>query len=146
MKKKTSKDYHRYDKNALRLGFRSGLELQVSKELDELGVPYEYESKVIKYVKPASTHRYTPDFILTKKDGTKMIIETKGRFVSADRIKHRLIKEQHPDLDIRFVFSRANQKLSKTSKTTYAMWADRYDFKWSEKEIPKEWLDETREH
>jgi hypothetical protein len=142
VKKKTSKNYHKYDANALRLGFRSGLEHLVSKELDGLCVPYGYESEVIKYLKPASTHRYTPDFILTKKDGSKMYIETKGRFTSADRVKHRLIKDQYPDMDLRFVFSRANQRLSKTSKTTYAQWAERYGFPWAEKEIPKEWLDE----
>ena len=140
--KRTSKNYHRYDQNALRLGYRSGLEHQVAKELDKLGVPYGYESEVIKYIKPVSTHKYTPDFILTKKDGSKLYIETKGRFTSADRVKHRLIKEQYPELDLRFVFSRSKQKLSKTSKTSYAQWADRYGFKWADKEIPKEWLDE----
>ena len=33
----------------------------------------------------------------------------------ADRKKHLLIKEQHPELDIRFVFSRAGNKLSSKS-------------------------------
>ena len=52
----------------------------------------------------------------------------------------RLVKEQHPKVDIRFVFSNSKNKISKISKTTYAMWCKKYGFKYADKHIPKEWL------
>ena len=52
---------------------------------------------------------YTPDFVLPN----GIILETKGQFISDDRRKHKLIKQQHPDLDIRFVFTNSKSKLSR---------------------------------
>lgn len=71
-----------------------------------------------------------------------MYIEYKGNFTGPDRTKMLLVKKQHPDLDIRLVFGRATNKLNRASKTTYAMWADKYGFPWSEKVIPEEWRKE----
>lgn len=72
-----------------------------------------------------------------------MYIETKGRFDTKDRQKWVLLKDQRPDLDIRLVFQRANTKISKTSNTTYAKWAESKGFKWADHGIiPKEWLEE----
>ena len=51
-----------------------------------------------------------------------------------------LIKQQYPDLDIRFVFLNAQNKIYRGSKTTYAMWATKHGFRWAEKAIPEEWL------
>jgi len=101
-----------------------------------LGVAYEYEQLKVKYQRREST--YTPDFELPN----GIIIEAKGRFKSEDRSKHLRIKEQHPELDIRFVFSNSSNKLNKNSNTTYAGWCDKHGFKWSDKVIPKEWLNE----
>lgn len=112
--------------------------MKIAEDLTAAGVPFKYEGLVIPYSEPAKTHRYTPDFPLPN----GVIVETKGRFVTADRQKHRLVKEQHPDLDIRFVFSNANAKLNKKSKTTYAMWCGKYGFKFSHRNIPIEWLKE----
>ena len=120
-------------------GFRSGLEKQIADELKGLRVQYEFEETKLKYVKPQKTHTYTPDFYLTKQ---KIYIETKGLFTSADRQKMKLIKEQHPDKDIRFIFSNSKTRISKKSKTTYSMWAEKYGFKWADKHMPKEWLNE----
>ena len=121
--------------------FRSGLEERVAQQLKHEGISYEYETLKIKYVKPSQPYTYTPDFILKN----NIIIETKGQFVTADRKKHRIIKEQHGDkYDIRFVFSNPNQRIGKKSKTTYAMWCDRYGFKWAKGEIPEEWLNEKK--
>jgi hypothetical protein len=72
-----------------------------------------------------------------------MVIETKGRFVTADRQKHLLIKAQHPDRDIRFVFSNSKARISKTSATTYSAWCAKYGFKFADKRIPQEWLNES---
>ena len=69
-------------------------------------------------------------------------VETKGIWNVADRQKHLLIKRQHPDLDIRFVFSNCNSKLYKGSKTTYADYCDKHGFVYSHKTIPEEWLHE----
>ena len=80
-------------------GYRSGLEDRVSQQLKKLSVPVKYEELKIKY-EVHDFRTYTPDFELPN----GIIIETKGRFVLDDRKKHLLIKKQHPDLDIRFVF------------------------------------------
>jgi hypothetical protein len=127
---------------AMKNGFRSGLEEIISNQLKTANIEFEYEAKsnTIKYVAPETNHTYLPDFKLHN----DIIIEGKGRFVLADRKKHLLIKQQHPELDIRFVFSNSNAKLSKGSKTTYAMWADKNGFKWADKTIPESWLQETK--
>jgi hypothetical protein len=108
------------------------------------GCDFGYERVVVDYLKPAKKAKYHVDFDVKKKrDGSLMLIETKGRFLTADRQKHLLIRDQHPELDIRFVFQNAQTKISKTSKTTYARWAEDKGFLWSDKgRIPKEWLDE----
>ena len=121
---------------AHRLGFRSGIEVKVAKQLEEAGIKVEYETTKIRYVQPETKHTYTPDFVLPN----GVIIETKGRFVAADRKKHLLIKQQHPDLDIRFVFQRSQNTINKGSKTAYADWATKNGFLYADKEIPDEWL------
>lgn len=124
---------------ALKHGFRSGLEDRIADSLTNQGIPYEYEKLVIGYTQPAKARKYTPDFVLLNNN---IIIESKGRFITADRQKHLMIKEQYPDLDIRFVFSNSKAKLSKLSQTTYGMWCDKFGFKYSDKEIPQAWLTE----
>lgn len=119
-------------------GFRSGLEDKVADYLTDRGVGFDYEAHPLPYVKPARTHKYTPDFFL--KNG--VIIETKGRFVTADRQKMVLIRKQHPNLDIRFVFSRSKTPINKGSKTTYAMWCEKNGFPYADKLPPEEWLNE----
>jgi hypothetical protein len=79
---------------------------------------------------------------LTKNDGNKLFIETKGRWVKTDRLKFDRIFEQYPQIDIRFVFQNPNAKLYKGSKTTYAQYCDKKGWAWAKKEIPKEWLNE----
>ncbi|MET3601143.1 endodeoxyribonuclease [Martelella mangrovi] len=125
----------------LKYGFRSGLEDKVAAELHEQGIPIRYEDpdEVINYTKPVSYHKYHPDFVLPN----GIIVETKGRFETADRKKHRLIREQHPDKDIRFVFSNSRQRISKTSQTTYAAWCEKYGFKFADKSVPAAWLIEA---
>jgi hypothetical protein len=125
----------------IREGYRSGLEDLVAKQLHSLGIKFEYEPKdgKVEYTKPQSKHKYTPDFVFAQ-----FIVETKGRFTTADRKKHKLIKEQHPDIDIRFVFSNSNTRISKQSRTTYAQWCEHYGFKYADKLIPNDWLREIK--
>ena len=126
-------------KAALKAGYRSGLEDDIAKQLEAMRVKYTYEELKISYTVPESKHKYTPDFQLPN----GIIVETKGRFVTADRKKHLLVKQQHPELDIRFVFSNPRCRISKISKTTYADWCDKYGFKYAAKMIPEEWINET---
>lgn len=128
---------------AVREGYRSGLEDKIAKQLNAIDIFYEYEppDKKIHYTKPEKASRYTPDFMF---GDCPIIIETKGRFVTADRQKHLLIKEQHPELEVRFVFSNSKTRISKTSSTSYAMWCEKYGFKFSDKEIPSAWIKEIK--
>lgn len=120
-------------------GFRSGLEDKVGDQLRSLGIEPRYEETIIPYIKPERQAKYTPDFQLPN----GIFIETKGRFVTEDRQKHILIKGQHPELDIRFVFSNPKARISKTSKTTYADWCLKHGFQFAAKSIPQEWINEN---
>ncbi len=120
-------------------GYRSGLEASVGAQLNSARVRWEYESERIPYTPKVKT--YTPDFILKGK-GVKFYVETKGRFLGSDRSKHLLLKEQHPQLDIRFVFTNPNQKLYKGAKTTYGEWCEKHGFIFSKGSIPESWIRE----
>jgi hypothetical protein len=119
-------------------GFKSGLEECISQQIEGRGIKVEYETEEVSYIIPASEHNYHPDFKLP--NGIR--VETKGRFVLADRKKHLLVKQQHPELDIRFVFTNSKNKINKKSKTTYADWCDKNGFKYADKVIPDEWFGE----
>lgn len=122
---------------ALKAGYRSGFEDDVARELREKGVPFTYEEEKIKWV-DLKVRTYTPDFVL----GNGIIIETKGRFISNDRRKHREIQKQFPDLDIRFVFQNSKAKLYKGATSSYGDWCTKYGFKYADKSIPDEWINE----
>lgn len=127
-----------YKQVAMKNGYRSGLEERIAEQLEQLGVEYTYEKVKLKYIRPASEHIYTPDFKLPN----GIIVETKGRFLLADRMKHIMVKKHNPDVDIRFVFSNSNARISKASKTTYAMWCRKHGFLFADKTIPEEWINE----
>lgn len=122
---------------AVKHGYRSGLEEDIDSNLRQRGIDGQYEQHTISYIKPATNHIYTPDFRLPN----GIYVETKGRFVLDDRKKHILIKQQNPNLDIRFVFQNSRAKIRKGSKTTYADWCIKHGFIFADKEIPTEWLD-----
>lgn len=118
---------------AIKNGYRSGLEDVISKDLKDRGVDFGYETVKINW-KLVENKTYTPDFILPN----GIIIESKGRFVPDDRKKHLKVREQNPKLDIRFVFSNSRNKIRKGSKTTYAMWCEKNNFLYADKRIPDE--------
>jgi len=122
-------------RHAIKHGYRSGLEETIAKDLKEAGISFLYEDKKITY-QVNQVRTYTPDFILPN----GIIIETKGRFVVDDRMKHLMIREQYPHLDLRFVFSNSRNKIRKGSKTTYGDWCDKHGFLYADKRIPDEWL------
>ena len=120
-KKKTSK-------------YRSGLEERVADLLDGLGITYQYESEKLSYT---IEHNYTPDFVLPN----YTYLETKGYWDAADRRKVLAVKKANPEIDLRMVFQSPYNKISKKSKTTYAMWCEKHAIPWtSYHNIPLDWL------
>jgi len=126
-------------RNALKHGYRSGLEHVVLNSLTDRNCTAQYECMKIEW-EDLSYRKYTPDFLLPN----GIIIETKGRFTPADRMKHLAIQKQHSNLDIRFVFSNSNSKLRKGAKTTYADWCVKNGFLYADKDVPQEWIDEKK--
>lgn len=125
------------------IDYAGGLEASLLKQLDEKlpkGLPIVYEPGLIRFPVPAKKGWYKPDFFLHN----GIVLEGKGQFVSKERQKFLHVKAEHPDLDIRFVFSNPNAKIGKKSETTYAMWCDYNGFKYAKKIIPQEWIDEPR--
>lgn len=133
-------------------GFRGGLERAIGDRLDGLSISYQYEPGDIVYLVPARNAKYKPDFVLPN----GIVIEAKGRFVTSDRQKFARLKEQYPRLDIRFIFSNPNNRISKKSRTTYGMWCDRKEFPfasvknhsiwmaWAHEPVNQESLDELQ--
>ena len=122
-------------RHAIKNGYRSGLEDDIAKDLKDRGVNFEYEKLKVQW-QLLENKTYTPDFKLPN----GIIIESKGRFVQADRKKHLMIQDQHPFLDIRFVFSNSRSKLYKGAKSTYGDWCNKHGFLYADKRIPDEWL------
>ena len=121
----------------LKYGFRSGLEENLQSQIADAGHPVLYEKLVIPWVLQKNC-TYRPDFVLPN----GIIIEGKGRFLTSDRQKHLIVKAQEPDLDIRFVFSNANARISKTSSTTYAAWCNQKGFLFHNRVIDPRWFRE----
>ena len=115
--------------------YRSGLEIKLAAWLEDNQHTVRYEDLKIEW-EDLRYRTYTPDFVLDN----GIIVESKGFFDTEDRRKHLAIKAQHPELDIRFVFSNAKAKLYKGSKSRYCDWCDKHGFKWSNRVIPKRWL------
>ncbi len=120
-------------------GWRSGLEKVISVELKRKNVAFWYEKLTIPFLQPAKPRKYTPDFYIL---ANGIVLETKGRFITEDRKKHLLVQEQHPDIDLRFVFSRSASRISKQSQTTYAKWCETHGFQYADKSVPEAWLRE----
>ena len=129
------KNKKRFSAAALKAGYRSGFEDDTAKYLKEKGINFTYEKERIEWLDVRTRH-YTPDFILPN----GIIVETKGLWTSEDRTKHLLIREQHPELDVRLCFMNASNKIRKGSKTTYAKYCEQKGIKYCDKTIPKSWL------
>ena len=116
--------------------FRSGLEKRIADDLTNQKCKFKYEPLSVSYT---ITSKYTPDFVLDN----GVIIEAKGFFRKEHQKKHREIKKQHPELDIRFVFSNINSRVQ-GSKLTCAKWCERYNFKYAQESIPIEWIEHVK--
>ena len=138
MVRRTSNPYRHIKREG---GKRSGLETRVAATLTVFDATAKGEND-IDYIPYQNLlkKKYHPDYQLTN----GIIIECKGWFKVSDRTKHLCIKAQHPNLDIRFVFSNPQAKITKGSKTTYAMWCDKQGFKWAAKDVPLAWAKEPK--
>ncbi len=122
--------------------YRSKLERRVAESVEASGCDCEYEPIEIRYTVPERIARYTPDFRLPN----GIIVEVKGRWDAADRRKQALVRAEHPELDIRFVFSNPWTRISKESDTTYADYCDKMGWTYAKGRIPSSWIQEpTRE-
>jgi hypothetical protein len=127
--------------NALKHGYKSGLELTVADQIKSTEYDLKYETEILKYIVPERAAKYTPDFVFTKRNGELMFVETKGRWTSVDRLKMKHVLASNPGVDIRMVFQNPNQKISKASNTTYEAYALKLGIKHvAKKDIPAEWL------
>tara|TARA_R110002012_G_scaffold95955_1_gene231591 strand:- start:579 stop:1022 length:444 start_codon:yes stop_codon:yes gene_type:complete len=117
--------------------YRSGLEKQIAAFLQEVQTKVRYEQLKVEW-EDLRYRTYTPDFLLDN----GIIIESKGIFDAEDRHKHTCIRKQHPELDIRFIFSNAKGRLYKGAKSTYTDWCIKNNFKFAHRVIPQEWLAE----
>jgi len=121
--------------------FCSELERVVDEALTEAMVAHEYEVQEFYYCLPDSEmiHRYTPDFTFPE---SPIVIEVKGYwgFDRKERDKYRLVKKQHPEIDLRFVFRDGSIKLHNKTMATYGDWCRKYGFKCADGKIPDEWV------
>lgn len=112
--------------------FASPLEKTVWLKIKDIAA---YEPEKINYVIPA---RYIPDFVITKKDGSKIYLEVKGWLRYEDQKKMRAVKESNPDLDIRFYFP--EDKKVHLSNMTNTEWCAKYNFPCYIGKINKKWF------
>jgi hypothetical protein len=115
--------------------YRCKMEREVVEAAKQLDRNLQYEKLKIPYTREQT---YVADVYLSN----GILVEIKGYFEAKDRTKMLLVKEQHPEFDIRFVFANPNSKLGGGSTTTYAEWATKHGFKWAAKCIPTEWIKE----
>lgn len=96
-----------------------------------------YEADTFEY-EVSEIRKYTPDWTVHKKNGRLVYLEYKGVLDGKTRKKMKLMKKQHPKLDIRLIFEKASNKIYKGSKTTYGQWADQHGFKWEDNVMPRD--------
>lgn len=120
--------------------FRSKFEKRIWENAKKSRKQLEYEPQTsqIRYHLPM--RRYIPDFVLPN----GIIVEAKGYFKSQDRTKMLAVSRSNPDLDIRFLFQNANNRLTKsTNSKMYWEWAEVHGFEWAEGDkIPLAWFRE----
>lgn len=120
---------------------RSKLELRFEEILKEAKAEYDYEVTKIPYIIPESNHKYIVDFTTT--NGIQW--EVKGWLSDhQERQKYILVKQQHPEIDLRFVFDNIN-KLCGGTKYTHKTWCEKNGFQYcsvKDIDIIKGWLAE----
>lgn len=125
--------------------YRSKLEILMYQQIKRYKkkTKVEYETVKLKYSVPVRARYYLPDFVCRRPDGSIFYIEIKGYLRSTDRTKTIRVREQNPEIDIRFVFSKDNT-INKNSKTKYSDWCKANEFEYSIGSVPKHWFDSNR--
>lgn len=118
---------------------RSKFEETFAADLTKRGIAFTYEPESFVYT---VERKYTPDFKVKGKTTLPraIFLETKGYFTPADRAKTLRVLSMHPELDLRFVFQNASNKLGKGSRTTYGEWCTKHGIPWADKRAPAEWF------
>lgn len=116
-------------------GYRSGYEKAVAEALAEVVPAACYEAASLRY-EVRAWRRYIPDFLLPEQ---AIVIEAKGQFMAADRAKMLIIKRRYPRLDIRLLFQRPNDLISKNMRA--GDWCDKHGFPFAKgPDIPEAWV------
>jgi len=115
--------------------FKSKLEEKVWATLKREYPTVKYEPQKCKFIQPEIERTYIPDF---KTGRTNIFLETKGKLDLETRKKMVWFKQSNPSIRIIFLFQNPDNKITKRSKTTYAMWATDNGFEWLD--FRKDWL------
>lgn len=115
--------------------FKSKLEEKVWSVLKKHYPSVKYEPSKYKFVQPAIERTYIPDF---KTGQTSIYLEAKGKLDLDTRKKMIWFRDSNPTIRIIFLFQNPDNKITKRSKTTYALWATSNGFEWLD--FRKDWL------
>ena len=115
--------------------FKSKLEEKVWAVLKKEFLAVKYEPQRFKFIQPEVERTYIPDF---KTGRSNIFIEAKGKLDLETRKKMVWFRDSNPTIRIIFLFMNPDNKITKRSKTTYAMWATDNGFEWLD--FRKDWL------
>jgi hypothetical protein len=115
--------------------FKSKLEEKVWAVLKKEFSTVKYEPQRFKFIQPEVERTYIPDF---KTGRSNVFIEAKGKLDLETRKKMVWFRDSNPTIRIIFLFMNPDNKITKRSKTTYAMWATDNGFEWLD--FRKDWL------
>lgn len=115
--------------------FKSKLEEKVWAVLKKNFPSVKYEPQKYKFIQPEIERTYIPDF---KTGRSNIYIEAKGKLDLDTRKKMLWFRDSNPNIRIVFLFQNPDNKITKRSKTTYAMWATDNGFEWLD--FRKDWL------
>lgn len=124
--------------------YRSKFEKSIAGYMGKRKIRFGYEVAKFKFVQPAKSRTYKPDFYIKETD---TYIEAKGKLTADDRTKLVWVREQNPGIRLVILFMKSNNPIRKGSKTTYADWADANDFDWADfaDGIPERWYKNKKE-
>lgn len=115
--------------------FKSKLEEKVWATLKREYPSVKYEPNKFKFIQPEIERTYIPDF---KTGRSNIFLEAKGKLDLETRKKMVWFRDSNPTIRIIFLFMNPDNKITKRSKTTYAMWATDNGFEWLD--FRKDWL------
>lgn len=139
---------------AQREGYRSTYECAIGRQLEAEGIPFEYEAESYTILVPTSKiyvcescgenkclkrATYTPDFFFNNRT---FVVEAKGRFDPAHRIKALEFIKQYPGIEYALLFEE-NNKLSRKRATRYTDWCEKQGILCAVGLMPKAWLKEV---